>query len=208
MFMSNFQSFTNLGGGLKGLYRITPGQTLAITLTATNAYDGYYGLVLNQLNGSGLSNTTHHLVFTPDPTWSDYGGYYAVEPTTTLQKWIFNLTLASNTPPDIYPIEAQMAGKDANKTRWSQVQDFYIQVVAPAVLTAPTPTLTGMQKSGTTFSTKVITTNGFTYYLDYRTNLTAGTWANAAQVTGDNTSKTLADPNASDRQRFYRVRVQ
>jgi hypothetical protein len=98
-----------------------------------------------------------------------------------------------------------MAGYDAASEMWSQQESFYVQVVAAA---PPSPTLLAPHRSGSSFSVQVATTSGFTYYLDYKTNLAATAWTTAAQTPGDGTSKTLTDTTATDSQRFYRVRVQ
>jgi hypothetical protein len=72
----------------------------------------------------------------------------------------------------------------------------------------PVPVLQAPQRSGNSFSVQVPTTDGFTYYLEYKTNLTALTWSAAAQTPGNGTSKTLTDTTATDSWRFYHARVQ
>ena len=57
-------------------------------------------------------------------------------------------------------------------------------------------------------SVQVVSVSGFTYYLEYRTNLTSGTWLSATQTAGNGGVLTLTDTGATDQQRFYRVRVQ
>jgi hypothetical protein len=55
---------------------------------------------------------------------------------------------------------------------------------------------------------RVVTNSGFTYYLEYKTDLSATTWNAIAYTPGDGTSKTLTDTAANDSQRFYLVGVQ
>jgi hypothetical protein len=64
------------------------------------------------------------------------------------------------------------------------------------------------QKSGGSFTVQVPTASGFTYYLEYTTNLDGIFWTAAAQTPGDGTMRTLMDATATNAQRLYRVRVQ
>jgi hypothetical protein len=80
-----------------------------------------------------------------------------------------------------------------------------VQVIAAS---APQPLITNTHRSGNSVSVQVVSVSGFTYYLEYRTNLTSGTWLPAAQAAGNGSVLTLTDTGAADQQRFYRVRVQ
>lgn len=211
MYLTSYQTTTNLGSGVLKVYQVTAGQALPIAIQVTNNWGGNYGLAINNLQGSGFSNSTHHLVYTPDATWANQFTYFTVGPTATSPKlWIFNLTVETNTPPDFYPVELVMAGLTgpSGSPRWHQAESVYIQVVAP-LLPPPPPTMMTAQRSGNSFSAAVVTTTGFTYYLEYKTSLTGGgTWTVAAQAAGDGAIRTLTDTGAADASRFYRVRVQ
>jgi hypothetical protein len=209
MALTGFQTQTNLGAGLLKVFKVIAGQTAAIQFSVTNRYGGSYGLNLNSLDSSGLNNAADHMSYTPDATWDNQmsGSWFTVGPTVTSPiAWTFNLAVSAGTPADYYPVETQMAGRDSSNAKWSQVESFYIQVVPVAA--RPTPLLLVPRHTGSTFSVDVATTSGFTYYLEYRTNLTTGIWTAASQASGDGTVKTLTDSSASDSQRVYHVRVQ
>ena len=209
MALTGFQTQTNLGAGLLKVFKVIAGQTAAIQLSVTNRYGGNYGLNVNGLDSSGANNAADHMSYTPDATWDNQssGTWFTVGPTATSPTtWTFNLAVNAGTPADYYPVETQMAGRDSSNAKWSQVESFYIQVVP--VATRPTPLLLVPRLTGSAFSVDVATITGFTYYLEYRTNLTTGTWTAAAQASGDGTVKTLTDSAASDSQRLYHVRVQ
>jgi hypothetical protein len=208
MALANFQGTTNLGAGLLKVFQVRPGSTAAIQLNVTNGYGGNYGLTINNLGSGGFSNAAHHLVFTPDPTWTSRssGTYFTVGPTgISPDLWTFNLLVQTNTPLDFYTVQAQMAGFDSGALLWSQQESFYVQVMAA---TAPRPLIVAPHRVGSSFSVQVATTSGFTYYLEYKSALSAASWVTAAQTAGDGTVKTLNDTTATDPQRFYRVRVQ
>jgi hypothetical protein len=209
MALTGFQTQTNLGAGLLKVFKVIAGQTAAIQLSVTNRYGGNYGLNVNSLDSSGVNNAADHMSYTPDATWDSQsiGAWFTVGPTATSPTtWTFNLAVSADTPADYYPVETQMAGRDSSNAKWSQVESFYIQVVPVAA--RPTPLLLVPRHTGSTFSVDVATTSGFTYYPEYKTNLTTRTWAVATQASGDGTVKTLTDSAASDSQRLYRVRVQ
>jgi len=206
----NYQTTTNLGNGLRKVFKVSPGQTAVIQLRVTNNYGGSYALNLNNLDAGGVNNSSNHLAYIADPAWTHYfpgtstNFYMAGCATTSPDRWTFNLVVKTNTPADFYTINSQMAG-DYGSTMWSQQESFYVQVVAAA---PPVPVLQAPQRSGNSFSVQVPTTDGFTYYLEYKTNLTALTWSAAAQTPGNGTSKTLTDTTATDSWRFYHARVQ
>jgi hypothetical protein len=148
------------------------------------------------------------MVFAADTNWtSEAGGtYYTVGPVSpedVPQIWTFNLEVETGTPPDYYPLQVFMAG--ASACMWSESLMFYLQIVAPL---PPAPVAKTASRLGGSFSVRVATTSGFTYFLEYTTSLAGGTWTTAAQTPGDGTLKTLVDPAATDPARCYRVRVQ
>ena len=206
MQLQGYQGTTNFGSGTLKYYKVQPGQTVVITYQVTNDWGGTFGLTLNKLNNAGLSNATDRLVYTPDSTWANRSSFFTVGPTAGPSTWPFNLKVATNTPADVYLLQSIMAGLDSGGTRWSDAESFYLQVAAPA--SAPSPMIASPQRGNGTFSAKVTTVSGFTYYLEYKTSLSATTWSIAAQVAGDGTQKTLTDPNATDAERVYHVRVQ
>jgi hypothetical protein len=208
MALTGFQTQTNLGAGLLKVYKVIAGHTAAIQLNVTNRYGGSYGLDINSLDNSGFNNPADHMSYTPDATWDNQssGTWFTVGPTATSPTTMtFNLAVNASTPADYYPVETQMAGRDSSNAKWSQVEPFYVQVVSAA---PPRPALLAPRRAGIAFSVDLATTSGFTYYLEYKTNLTTGTWTAAAQASGDGTVKTLTDSAASDSQRLYHVRVQ
>jgi len=206
----NFQTTTNLGNGLRKVFQVKPGQTAVIQLSVTNNYGGSYALNLNNFDAGGVNNGSDHLAYTADPAWTHYfpgtstNFFMAGCATTSPDLWTFNLVVKTNTPADFYTINSQMAGNYAS-TMWSQQESFYVQVVAAA---PPGPVLQAPQRSGNSFSVQVATTSGFTYYLEYTTNLTAPMWNAAAQTHGNGTIQTLTDTSATDSWRFYNARVQ
>ena len=181
MAIVNFQTTTNLGSGLRKVFKVSPGQTAVIQLSVTNNYGGSYALNINNLDAGGVNNSSDHLAYTADPAWTHYfpgtttNFFMAGCANSSPNLWTFNLVVKTNTPADFYTINSQMAGYYAS-TMWSQQESFYVQVVAAA---PPVPVLQAPQRSGNSFSVQVATTSGFTYYLEYKTNLTAPTW-NAA----------------------------
>jgi len=206
MSLSNFQAITNL----VKVFTVTRGQTVPIGIQVTNSYGGNYGLSLLNLNAAGNTNPTNHLSYTGDPAWDNRVkasvNWFTIGPIDTdPASWTNNLTIHSNTPPDLYLVQVQMAGLDSFSTMWSQLEDFYIQVLAAA----PTaPVITSLGLSGTQFSVAVATSNGFTYYLEYKILLTNANWSFAASLPGNGAVQTLTDTNATNSQRFYQIRVQ
>jgi len=209
MAILNFQTTTNLGNGVRKVFMVSPGQTAIIQLSVTNNYSGSYALNINNLDAGSVSNSSNHLVYTADPVWTHYfpgtttNFFMAGCASQSPDLWTFNLVVKTNTPVGFYTVNSQMAGYYSS-TMWSQQESFYVQVVATA---PPVPVLQAPQRSGSSFSVQVATTRGFTYYLDYKTNLAAPTWINAAQVPGDGTVQGLTDTTATDSWRFYHAHV-
>ena len=211
MAVANFQTTTNLGQGLRKVFKVSPGQTAVIQLTVTNGYGGDYALNINNLGAGGVNNNSNHLTYAADPAWTSYFPGTATNffmwgcLNTSPNLCTFNLVVESNTPADFYTVNSQMAGYSSATTMWSQQESFYIQVVtAPP----PAPVLLAPQWSGSSFSVQVATASGFTYYLEDTTDLMGALWNAAAQTPGNGTIQTLTNPLANDPQSFYRVRVQ
>jgi hypothetical protein len=68
---------------------------------------------------------------------------------------------------------------------------------------APGPFSAGV--SGTTVLLNLPTTAGHQYVIEYRTNLTTGTWKTLQTFTGDGSLKIVTDPVTNDAARFYRA---
>jgi hypothetical protein len=210
MAMVNFQTTTNLGSGPRKVFKVNPGQTAIIQLNVTNSYGGSYALNINNLDAGGVSNSSNHLVYTADPSWTHYfpgtttNFFMAGCATQSPDLWTFNLVVKTNTPAGFYMVNSQMAGYYSS-TMWAQQESFYVQVLAPE---PPVPVLQAPQRAGSSFSVEVATSNGFTYYLDYKTNLAVPAWTAAAQIPGDGTIKTLTDTTATNSWRVYHARVQ
>jgi hypothetical protein len=210
MAIVNFQGTTNLGNGVRKVFKVSPGQTAVIQFNVTNNYGGNYALNINNLDLGGINGGGDHLAYTADPAWTHYfpgtttNFFMAGCATKSPELWTFNLVVKTNTPTDIYEVHSQMAGAYAS-TRWSQQESFYVQVVAGR---PEAPVLQKPQWSDSAFSVQVATTSGFTYYLEYKTNLNAATWTAASQIPGNGTIKTLTDTTATDSWRFYRAHVQ
>jgi hypothetical protein len=211
MAIVNFETTTNLGQRLFKVFKVSPGQTAIIQLNVTNRYGGSYAMSMNNLDAGSVNNSSDYLAYNADPTWSSYfpgtsTNFFMAGPTgTSPDLWTFNLVVKTNTPADFYMIKTQMAGYDSASRMWSQQESFYVQVVAAV---PPVPTLRAPQRSRSSFSVQVATNSGFTYYLEYKTDLTATSWNATAQTPGDGKSKTLTDTTANDLRRFYQVRVQ
>jgi hypothetical protein len=209
MAIVNFQTMTNLGAGLCKVFQVVPGRTAVIRFSVTNGYDGNYALNINNFGTGGVSNGDNHMAYTADPSWSSYfpettTNFFLGGPSTTSPDlWTFNLAVKTNTPADFYTIKSQMAGYDSASQMWSQQETFYVQVLAAP----PAPALLVVGRSAGSFSVQVGTLGGFTYYLEYKTDLAATNWNAAAQITGDGTIKIITDATANNSQRFYRVRL-
>jgi len=206
----NFQTTTNLGNGLRKVFKVSPGQTAVIQLRVTNNYGGSYAVNINNLDAGGVNRSSDHLGYTADPAWTHYfpgtstNFFMAGCASSSPELWTFNLVVKTNTPADFYTVNSQMAGYYSS-TMWSQQESFYVQVVAAA---PPAPVLEAPRRSGNYFSVQVATTSGFTYYLEYTTNLTAPTWNAASQTPGNGALKTLTDTTATDSRRFYHAHAQ
>jgi len=208
MALTSFQYTTNLGAGLCAVYQILRGQALSLQMQVTNRYGGPYALSLRELTAGGFHNPANQLSYTGDPTWTSRSGGSAFTTdvsSTSPSLRTHNLQVGASTPLDFYPVQAQMAGNNSSGDLWSQESPFYIQVLAAA---PPVPTLTNPARTNNVFSVRVVTASGFTYYLEYRTNIIQPNWLPASQVAGNGAQQILSDPAATSAQRFYQVRVQ
>ena len=70
------------------------------------------------------------------------------------------------------------------------------------------PRLSDASLSGNVFSVLTPTVSGKTYVLEFKSSLTEDNGTPLATFTGDGTVKTLTDPDATDPQGFYRVRME
>ena len=137
MSLIGFQTLTNLGPGRVKILTVAAGQTTAIRLSVTNNYGAKYALSISNLGSGGVNDTNHHLAYVPDPTWTNYfpgtsTNFFLAGPSAKAPEvWTFNLRTQTNTPPDLYLLKTHMAGNDPNHRRWSQQEDFCLQVVAP-----------------------------------------------------------------------------
>jgi hypothetical protein len=137
MAILNFQTTTNLGDVLRKVFKVSPGQTAVIQLNVTNAYAGRYALNINNLDAEGVNNSSDHLAYTADPTWTSYfpgtttNFFMAGCATNSPTLRTFNLVVKTNTPADFYALKTQMAGFYSS-ILWSQQESFYVQVVAAA----------------------------------------------------------------------------
>ena len=68
------------------------------------------------------------------------------------------------------------------------------------------PMLLNPSLQGTVFTVWVQTLSGKHYALEYKTSLSSAGWTALAPVSGTGSLQALTDPNATDLQRFYRVR--
>ena len=116
MAIVNFQTTTNLGNGLRKVFKVSPGQTAVIQLNVTNNYGGSYALNINNLDAGGVNNSSDHLAYTADPAWTHYfpgtttNFFMAGCATNSPDLWTFNLVVKTNTPADFYTVNSQMAG--------------------------------------------------------------------------------------------------
>jgi len=211
MFLNNNRTTTIQGAGNRKVYQVMRRKTASIGIEVTNAFGGNYGLSLLNLTEPGYNTATSQLGYTGDASWANRIkssiNYFIVGPTpTSPTTWTYNLGISSNTPPDFYLVQMQMAGEDGNL--WSQIEDFYVEVPS-ATLTPPTPpVITSPTCNAGQFTVTVATEAGYTYSLGYKATLTDASWMPASQVVGDGASKRLIDSTALGPQRFYRVKVQ
>ena len=202
-----FQRTADLGAGILKVFSASPGKVLAIQLGVTNGYGGNYGLVIENLGSGGVTNNANRLTFTADTAWTSRaaGTYFTVGPVGTVPElWTFNLSIQSNPPLDAYVAQAQVAGSDSGANLWAQAESFYIEVVKAQ---PPIPVITGISRSGTSFTVQVTSVTGVTYFLEYKLTLSSASWQTAAQASGTGGVMPLTDSNANDEQRFYRIRA-
>ncbi len=135
--MTGSLGMTNLARRNLKLVEVSAGQTAAIHVTVTNGYGGEYALNISSLEAGGIDNTNHHLAFAPDPTWTNYfpgtsTNFFMAGPSAKVPAvWTFYLFIRTNTPPDFYVLKSQIAGYDADHRKWSQQEEFCLQVTEP-----------------------------------------------------------------------------
>jgi hypothetical protein len=116
----------------------------------------------------------------------------ALKSDTTVKAWGNNWYGQCNFPPGLSNVIAIAAGNSHSLAL----------VGAPVVR----PLLVNPSLQGTTFTVWLETTQGKHYVLEYKTSLSATGWTDLAPVAGNGSLLALTDPNATDHQRFYRVR--
>jgi hypothetical protein len=70
------------------------------------------------------------------------------------------------------------------------------------------PVLSTINWTNQTCSVTLQSNSGSSYTLEYRDSLSLTTWLALPAVSGNGAVLTLTDPAATNRQRFYRVRMQ
>jgi len=138
----------SLTGGLK-TYEVAPGQAARISF---DVFDGSqdYAVGLSGLDRPGLDNGARlDYTVTPGLEWQplDGGAYYASNTHTTPGQLDFDLQVNADSSPDLYLLEAQLAGTSGEL--WAQVEDFYLRVLssAPAFGAVTPAVLTGFEQA-------------------------------------------------------------
>ena len=197
MALTGFQSAV----GPTMVYRASPGQKLPIGINVHNG-GSEYGLALTSLEVTGTFSSSHKLTLSPDTAWTKRNGYFSLGPKSGAKVWTLQLNIPSTTPPDTYILTLRAAGTGGG--RWHEDESFHVEVSRPV---PAAPQLTHPSYDGTKFHCQVATTAGFTYSLETRRDPSQPTWTTVATVPGDGSVKTLTDPNATQAQALYRVRV-
>jgi len=100
-------------------------------------------------------------------------------------------------------------GLDTNSPARTRAFVMTVALSNAPVVVRPTVTIAGSYPAGLLFSFMTVASASVTYYLEYVTNLTGVmTWNTITSTPGTGATATLPDPNPSDAQRFYRIRVQ
>jgi hypothetical protein len=125
-------------------YTVAPGDKVTFTFNVNEGYTSRkYAVGLQGLFDGGVKEIqSHKLLFTADPAWlrltqtdptmPPEPDWYATSeegvtwtgPTT----FDFTLTVDPSTPPDVYALFASVAGRNAARAEWSDVEAFYLQV--------------------------------------------------------------------------------
>jgi hypothetical protein len=131
-------------GALK-MFSAKPGQTVELTMQVENGAIEY-AVQLKRLEKEGFSGSGNKLAghFTPDPSWHAHGTgdttYFTNNPDDfdghdfpvgSVVPFTYSLTLAADTPHDIYDLEFATAGRDSATTygKWYGDEHFYLNVV-------------------------------------------------------------------------------
>lgn len=202
MSLTGFQLTTNVGAGSLKAYVVAPGETVSIGIQVTDGRNEY-GFAMVGLDATGTLDSSHKLVSQPDAAWTRRSAYYSLGPKTGNQSWTFRLGVLTNTPPDLYLLSLRIAGDGSG--RWSEQESFLVNVQAA---TPPQPQVTEPTRNGTTFACRVTTSAGFTYSLETQREPGVSPWSTVVSATGDGTTRTLTDPDATAPHAVYRVRVE
>ncbi len=138
----------DLGGpnGALKTYTVLPGETVALKMNVLDGATKYAG-ELKRLDQPGLGGTT--LVFTADPSWTNFGTYFTWPSGGGVATWTGPTTLTyllgvdASTPLDVYDLEFAVGVKGGG-LRYDD-EHFYLNVVPePGALLLLTPALTGL----------------------------------------------------------------
>jgi hypothetical protein len=160
----------------------------AVTLPASNI--GWSGATLNgSLNPGGIEATNYF----DYGTTTDYGSQTAFVDAGHGTNFIaFNSAVTGLAPNTTYHF--RLVGRSANGIAYGADQTF---------TTTPAPAHVGNQ-----FYVWVTTVAGQVYYLESKNNLNDTNWIPVTSLPGNASVQALVDPNATGKQRFYRVRIQ
>jgi len=125
---------TQLDGNQRGelqTFTAMAGDTVALTVDVLDGSEDY-AVELKGLDSGGQKNSQSNTLagYTPDPSWTAQqgGAYYTTAPTSwdgNTDQLVFNLTLAPDTPIDVYDLEFAVAGTP----KFYADQHFYLEVV-------------------------------------------------------------------------------
>ena len=100
-------------------------------------------------------------------------------------------------------------GLDTNSPARSRAFVMTVATSNAPVMVGPRVTITGSYPAGFLFSFPTVASPSMTYYLEYATNLVGTmTWNTIASAPGTGAVASLTDPNPSNQQRYYRIRIQ
>lgn len=115
----------------------------------------------------------------------------------------YNCSATIASPAGTYPIVPSLVDPNGNLPNYSVTLNNGTLTVTPLGLKLGEPSFTGQR-----FGLSIATEPGLRYTLEYTLSLTAPVWTPVQTVVGDGAARPLADANASDAARFYRVRVE
>ena len=128
-------------GGVGGplslpVFSVNPGETAQITFDMVNG-GSKNAVAVSGLGDPGVTNL-QTLLATVDTgsLWTDYGDYFATGvKSTPTGSYTLNVAVDPAAVPDYYQLSGTAAGTTGGL--WSQVQGFYLQVVAPQEVPEP-----------------------------------------------------------------------